>query len=176
MSTKWTYWKCERISWECLNVHTFQNPMWCLPMSLSHWVPLNSVPLAFLVEMFLVFYLLNMFLHSYLHAVSHVSSPCFSLFREVSWLQKKIDPIFKASWTLSVCIVWIGKWKTPKSTLEFVAPYCFAHPLHLSFKDGGGCQKLTEDLFSSLVMLRKGDSEKWRKAGRSVIASTWKYS
>lgn len=121
MSTKWTYWKCERISWECLNVHTFQNPMWCLPMSLSHWVPLNSVPLAFLIEMFLVFYLLIMFLHSYLHAVSHVSSPCFSLSREVSWLQKKIDPIFKASWTLSVCIVWIGKWKTPKSTLEFVA-------------------------------------------------------
>lgn len=68
-----------------------------------------------------------------------------------------------------------GKLQSPHWNL-LLFTVCLEHPLHLSFKDGGGCQKLTEDLFSSLVMLRKGDSEKWRKAGRSVIASTWKYS
>lgn len=183
MSTKWTFWKCERISWECLNVHTFQNPMRCLPISPSHWVPFEFHPLGPLgwnVHLFSVFYLLTMFLHSYLHAVSKVSSPCFSLLRGVSWLENEIgpNPVFKASWTLSVACVLCeqenGKPQSPHWNL-WLLTVCFKHPLHLSFKGGGGCQTLTEDLFSFLVMLRKGDCEKWRKAGRSFIASTWKY-
>lgn len=168
--------------------------MRCLPISPSHWVPFKFHPLGPLgwnVHLFSVFYLLTMFLHSYLHTVSKVSSPCFSLLRGVSWLENEIDPnpVFKASWTLSVagvlCEQENGKPQSPHWN-SWLLTVCLKHPLHLSFKGGGGlsvylvqynsgCQTLTEDLFSFLVMLRKGDREKWRKAGRSFIASTWKY-
>lgn len=43
--------------------------------------------------------------------------------------------------------------------------------LWLSLKCGGQCQTLMEDLSSLLVMLRKGDHEKWRRAGGSFHAS-----
>lgn len=78
----------------------------------------------------LVFYLLTLFLHRHLHTVSKVSSPCFTLRREVSWLQNQMDPypFFKVRWTLSLAggVVWPGKWRTPKSTLKFMAPYCLS--------------------------------------------------
>lgn len=107
MAAKWVFWRCERILWECLNVHTFQNPTWCLPISLSYWVPLKTWPLGPLgwnVHLFSVFYLLTMSLRSHLHAASKVSFQCLSLCRGVSWLQNKLDPhpVFKAGWTLSV--------------------------------------------------------------------------
>lgn len=184
MSTEWTFWRCERISWECLNVHAFQNPMWCLPIPLSHWVPLKLCPLGLTgwnVHLFSVFYLLTMSLHSHLHAVSKVSSPCFSLHREVSWLQNKMDPnpVFKARCTLCVagvlCEQENGKLQSPHWN-SWLLTVCLEQLLRPSFEGGGGCQTLREDLFSFLVMLRKGDHEKWRKAGGSFIASTWKYA
>lgn len=145
---------------------------------LNTFKTLSPCPPGWNVHLFSVFYLLTMFLHRHLSAVSKVSSPCFSLLREVSWLEIYPNPVFKASWTLSVagvlCEQENGKAQNSHWN-SWLLTVCLKHPLHLSFKGGGGFQTLREDLFSFLVMLRKGDCEKWRKAGRSFIVSTWKY-
>lgn len=77
-----------------------------------------------------------MFLHSNLHAVSKVSSPHFSLLREVSWLENEVDPnpVFKASWTLSfagvLCEQENGKPQSPeiRVSLLFVLSILFICP------------------------------------------------
>lgn len=158
--------------------------MWCLPISLSHWLPLKLCALDLLgwnVRLFSVFYLLTVFLHRHLHAVSKVPFPRFSLRREVSWLQNQMDPypVSKARWTLCVAdgLREQENWKLQSPHWNsWLLTVCLEHHLHLSFNGGGGCQTLTEDLFSFLMILRKGDREKWRKAGKSFIASTWKYA
>lgn len=148
--------------------------MWCLPIFLS-WVPLKFCPLGPLgwnVHLFSVFYLLTMSLRSHLHAVSKVSSPCFSLHREVSWLQNKMDPnpVFKVKWTLSVAGVLceLGKWKTPKSTLKFVAPYCLSWAASSSVLQGWWWMSNTYRRFIQLF----GDAEKrwlWKMEKRWSI-------
>lgn len=146
--------------------------MRCLPISpslLIYVIPFKFRPLGPLgwnVHLFSVFHLLTMFLHSHLHAVSKVSSPCFSLLREVSWLENEIDPnpVFKASWTLSVADVLCeqenGKPQSPHWN-SWLLTVCLKHPLHLSVKGGGGCQ--TQKIYSAFcwcwekVIMKNGE-------------------
>ncbi|PKU46044.1 hypothetical protein llap_3664 [Limosa lapponica baueri] len=97
----------------------------------------------------------------------------------ISWtltLFLKLDPnaIFKAKWIPSVDSVWYkqenGELQSPNRN-PWLLTACLEQPPHLSFKDGGQCQTLMEDFSSLLVMLRKGDHEKWRKDGGSFRVS-----
>lgn len=142
--------------------------------------PLSTFKTVLLASLGWNVHLFSVFLHRHLHAVSKVSSPHSSLHTEVSWLQnQKLTQFLQPGGPclLLVCSV-SKKMENSKVHAEilWLLTVCLEHCLHLSFKGGGGCQTLTEDLFSFLVILRKGDHEKWRKAGRSFISSTWKYT
>ena len=184
MAAKWAFWRCERISWERLNVHTFQNPTWCLPISLSHWVPLKTWPLGPLgwnVHLFSMFYLLTVSLCSHLHTASKVSFQCLSLSREVSWLQNKLDPnlVFKAGWTLSVDGLSYeqedGELQSPNRNLWLLAASLEQPPS--AVLQGWWLMSVTDRRFvQPFGDAEKGWSWKMEKSWRILPCFTWKYA